>query len=254
MSQLILIPEHHVIEGRTTVKVLCLLAGLFFMTASCVHQPMQGGRTITDNIIEAYGGRERLAKVTSVSADGRITALMRGDEGSYKRILRRDGKLFVDIVYRHSTEKRILNGKKGFRGTEAPMEEVFGPRYLAMVYQYNELNQPYGMLDHTYAVSDLRMDRLNNTVVRVLRVTDRAGNEMEMIINAKTYRILKCTGFFVIGTQSTSLSSEYSDFRFIDGVLLPFRIVNYASGNKISEITMTGYIINPPVDDTLFNP
>lgn len=134
------------------------------------------------------------------------------------------------------------------------MEEVSGPRLLAMVYQYNELNQPYGLIDATYIVTDLPTDKQNDPDVRVFRLTDRMGNEMDMSVNTDNYRIVKCTGYFNMGTHSTSLSSEYSDFRFIDGVLFPFKIVNFAGGNKISEITMTRYVINPPVNDSLFKP
>jgi outer membrane lipoprotein-sorting protein len=77
---------------------------------------------------------------------------------------------------------------------------------------------------------------------------------MEVFVNAENYRIVKSVGIFAIGTQPTSLSSEFSDFRTVDRVLFPFRIVNYARGNKISEITISRYLINPAIDDSLFNP
>src|SRR5208282_1216787 len=106
-------------------------------------QPLPNKGAATEKIIEAYGGRERLARIVSVAAEGRITALIRGDEGLYRRALRRDGKLFVDINYTRSAERRILNGSKGYRSDGGQLEEVSGPRYLAMIYQYNELNLPY---------------------------------------------------------------------------------------------------------------
>jgi hypothetical protein len=242
------------IPTRTTLGKLSLLAVLIFTLASCVHQFPRSNGTITEKVIEAYGGRERLEKVVSVAAEGRITALVRGDEGIYKRTFRRDGKLFLDITYNRSTERRILNGPKGFRGTGEQVEEVFGPRYLAMVYQYNELNMPYGLLDNSFTVTELRRETLNNADVHVLRCVDRAGNEMEVFVDGENYRIVKSIGTFSIGTQSTSLSAEFSDFRIVDGVLFPFRIVNYAGGNKIAEIIITRYLVNPIVDDSLFTP
>lgn len=239
---------------RTTMKYLSMLVALIATLASCTHQPARSNGTITDKIIEAYGGRERLSKVVSIAAEGRITALMRGDEGTYKRIFRRDGKLLVNITYSRSTEKRILNGAKGFRGASGQVEEVSGPRYLAMVYQYNELNLPYGFLDNTFAVIELRRETLHNADVIILRCTDHAGNAMEVFVSADNYRIVKSVGAFAIGAQSTTLSAEFSDFRIVDGVLLPFRIVNYAGGSKISETMITRYFINPAIDDSLFAP
>ena len=239
---------------RTTGEYLFLLIALIIALASCMHQPAQNNGTITDRIIEAYGGRARLAAIVSITAEGRITALMRGDEGTYRRTFRKDGKLFVDIHYNRSTERRILNGSKGFRGTGGQMEEVFGPGLLAMVYQYNELNLPYGLLDNSLTISELRRDILNNADVHVLRCTDRAGNDMELFVSAENYRIVKSVGTFAIGTQSTSLSAEFGDFRVVDGVLFPFRIVNYAGGSKISELIISRYLVNPAADDSLFTP
>ncbi|HYA85956.1 MAG TPA: hypothetical protein VEI57_02685, partial [Nitrospirota bacterium] len=140
---------------------------------------------MTEKIIEAYGGRERLAKIEAVAAEGQITALMRGGEGTYTRTFRRDGKLFVDISYARLSEKRILNGNKGFRSAGGPFEEVSGPRYLAMVYQYNELNLPYGFLDNSFTVTELRRDTLNGADVFVLQCTDRAGNAMQAFVDTK---------------------------------------------------------------------
>lgn len=239
---------------RSRVTFLLILVALIVALASCTQQSAQDNGKITEEIIEAYGGRERLSKVVSIAAEGRITALTRGDEGTYRRALRRDGKLFVDIRYRRSTETRILNGTRGYRGTGGQVEEAFGPRYLAMVYQYNELNLPYGLVDNTFTVAELRRDTLNGADVRVLRCTDRGGNAMEVFVNAENYRIVKCIGTFVMGPQSTSLSAEFSHFRTVEGILFPFRIVNYAGGNKISETIITRYLINPPLDDSLFNP
>jgi hypothetical protein len=215
---------------------------------------VQESKTVIDKVIAAYGGRERLMKVRAISAEGRITAIMRNDKGTYRRTLRRDGNLFVDIVYSRSSERRILYKDKGYRGIGGKMEEVSGPRLQAMVYQYNELNLPYGLLDDTFTVTDLRKDTVNGESVHVLRLADRAGNQMDVFVHAANSRIVKCEGFFIMGTEATSLSAEFGDFKTIDGVLLPFKIINFASGRKISVTTIDRYQINPAIDDSLFKP
>jgi len=242
------------LSTRAAVECLFMLVTIVMTLTSCEHQPLPGKGPITGKIIAAYGGRERLARIMSVAAEGRITALIRRDEGTYKRAMRRNGKLFVDIIYTRSTERRILNGSKGYRGTGGQLEEVFGPRYLAMVYQYDELNLPYGFLDNGFTVSELRSDILNGAHVRVLKCTDRTGNDMEVFVSEEDYRIVKCIGTFPMGSHSTSLSSEFSDFRTVDGVLFPFRIVNYAGGDRIAEIVITRYLVNPTIDESLFTP
>jgi hypothetical protein len=57
-----------------------------------------------------------------------------------------------------------------------------------------------------------------------------------------------------VGTETTSLSAEFGDFKSLDGILLPFKIINYAGGQKISFTTIDRYQINPAIHDSLFKP
>jgi len=239
---------------RSLMIRLAFVLTLIISFSSCAHAPSRQEGPITEKIIAAYGGRDRIAQVVSLAAEGRIRTLMRGDEGVYRRAQRRDGKLFVDIIYQYSSERRLLDGTRGFRGSPNSMEEVFGPRYLAMVYQYNQLDLPYGLLDNTLTFTELRSDILRTQPVRVFQCRDRAGNEMEVFVNAESYRIMKCTGTFRLETGMTSLSAEFGDYRFVEGILFPFGIVNFANEQKISETEISDYLINPRLDDALFRP
>jgi hypothetical protein len=129
---------------------------------------------------------------------------------------------------------------------------VCGQRLQAIVYQYNELNQQYGMVDDTFTVTSLRKDTVNGDAVHVLRLAETAGNQMEVFVHAENHRIVKCKGFFIVGTESTSLSAGFGDFKSFEGVLLPFKIINYAGGRKISAAAICRYQINSAIDNSLF--
>jgi hypothetical protein len=51
-----------------------------------------------------------------------------------------------------------------------------------------------------------------------------------------------------------NLSTEFSDFRSVGGILFPFRIVNNIGGQLISDITITAYLLNEPIADSFFKP
>ena len=246
----------HCSSIKSALKQVALLGALLVPLVSCsLHAPTasQGG-DIRNKIFDAYGGRERLSQISSIAAEGSITALSRGDHGIYRRALRRDGKLFVDIQYSQSRETRILSGKRALRGINGKLEEVSGAGYLAMVYQYNELSMPFAFLDDSFAVKDLGREPLAGSAVRVLHCTDRAGNTLDVFVNEESYRIVKTLGSFSVGGASTSLSAEYGDFRFFEGVLVPFRIVNYSGETRISETIIDDYLFNAQLDDTMFDP
>ena len=246
----------HCSSIKSALRQLALLGALLVPLVSCsLHTPTaaQGG-DIRNKIFDAYGGRERLSQISSIAAEGSITALIRGDHGVYRRALRRDGKLFVDIQYSQSRETRMLSGTRALRSVDGKLEEVSGPSYLAMVYQYNELSMPFALIDDSFAVKDLGREPFAGGAVRVLRCTDHSGNTLDAFVNEESYRIVKTLGRFSVGNESTSLSSEFSDFRFFEGVLVPFRIVNYSGETRISETIIDDYLFNARLDDSMFDP
>jgi len=119
----------HCSSIKSAFRRLALLAALLVPLVSCsLHTPSASPAVdIRNKIFDAYGGGERLSQISSIAAEGSITALARGDHGVYRRALRRDGKLFVDILYSESRETRILNGTRALRGIDGKLEDVRGP-------------------------------------------------------------------------------------------------------------------------------
>ncbi len=77
---------------------------------------------------------------------------------------------------------------------------------------------------------------------------------MKLYVDPESGRIVKDSGVFTIGGMQTELSSEFHDFRKVNGRLLPFRIVNYAGGQRIGEVRIHEYRVNPRLPDSLFAP
>lgn len=230
---------------------LCLILAL--LLCSCAHRVPAFQDALIEKILAAYGGRNALARVHSLSAEGTITRfVMAKDEGTYTRFMRRNGNLLVNITYPGSSEIRLLNGAKGYRGAPGQLKEVSGGLYLAMVYQYNQLDLPFGFIDGALTLPD-SPGPPGPEGESVIRCEDRGGNSLEFTLRKSDFRIVKTTGYFQVNSALTSLSAEFDDFRLVGGVLLPFRIVNYAGGTKISETKITNYRINPFISDSTFS-
>ena len=209
---------------------------------------------IVENIVTAHGGRARLKEISSVTAEGRIGRYLAKDEGSYSRVLQRPGRLRVDITYPGSRELRILNGEKGYRGAEGRPTEVTGAQLLSMVYQYDALDLPFGFVDGTLDIAGLVRNGSAGPDTYGITCWDRAGNRMDVVVDSRSNRITRSSATFAIGGAETTLSAEFGDYRMVDGVLLPFRITNYAGGMRISETIITRYELNAKLPETLFAP
>ena len=208
------------------------------------------------NIIQAGGGEKHIEALTSLSAEGNIAAIVRQDRGRYSLTFERPRKLRVETLYTQSTETRILNGTKGYRGVNGLRpEEVNDFRLTAMVYQYKHQDLLFGLLHHHFKITRTGTETLNGNPVEVLRLIDDEGPPIDVCVDAKTFRVVKVTGHFVVaGGQQTTLSSDFFDFREIDGYLMPFKIVFYGGPMKIAETEIKTWLINPKVEASMFVP
>ena len=191
-----------------------------------------------------------------VSAIGDIEALMRQDRGSYELSFKRPRKLRVDIKYQRSSETRVLDGNTGYRGVnDVSLSEVNGPSLVAMVYQYKHFDLPYGLLFGTYSIKTAGKKDLDGKTVEVIHLSDTEGPPMDLYVDAETFHIVRVTGYFAAADGRTmALSSEFSNFKKVGDAVFPFKVINYAGGQRIAEIIIKSYKINLTIPDHLFAP
>jgi hypothetical protein len=206
-------------------------------------------------VMEAYGGKQNIGNVKTIYARGGINAVAFGEKGDYSYYLKRPQKLRVEIRYTHSSELRILDDGNGYDSIGgAPITRVRGIRYLAMVFQYRQIDLPYGLLGNVYKIRYEGKTTLNGIKVEILSLDDRKGPSMKIYIDTKKFFIRKVSGYFSVDNSNTSLSVEFADFRKIDGTVLPYKIMNFAGGQKIAETVIAEYKLNGEMKDSLFNP
>lgn len=212
-------------------------------------------QALVAKVVAAYGGAEAIERIAAVRAEGEINAFLRGGRGSYTRWLERPRRLRVETVYPRESETRILNGRQVWRGSgEQPPRPVAGQGHLAVVYQYKQLDLPYGLLKGSYQLRHAGRETLDGMDTEVLEVADEEGPPMRVNVDATSQLIARVAGTFTHGGMSMSLGIDFADYRPVAGVLLPHRMRNYAGGRAVSETVITRYQLNPPADPTHFRP
>jgi hypothetical protein len=222
------------------------------------EEPSDDTRTITlttERMFAAYGGKEVIEGVHSLYAKGKIEAFMRNDRGTYELYFKRGKKLRVETRYGHSSETRILNGDRGYRSADAlPPEEVFGPQFVSMVYQYKHINILYDLLHGEYRIRPAGRSVVRGCDADVFRLTDKEGAVMDVYVDAYTFFIMKVIAYFSGDHKQIDLSVEFADFRKVGDLVLPFKITNYAGGLRVAETAIEKYSLNPDIADSLFVP
>lgn len=191
---------------------------------------------------DAYGGLPRLERYAARLEEGRVdlsrdNPLHPGASGRLARAWERPARLRVEIGYQGAeTEVRVLDGARGWRNGG----EVTGtPPYLAMVLQAARLDLPYLLASRRLQLEDRGTVRRDGRALRAVAVPLGSGVTLTVEIEPATGRILRSTSRMPLGGGGTEFVALYSDFRTVEGLLVPFHEENWASGVKTGETTLT---------------
>ena len=188
--------------------------------------------------VEAYGGKAALAKAARTRQEGTVTSLVlhAGETGRLARAYERPGRLRVEIAYPGGTsEIRVLDGSRGWRDGE----EAQGPRLAAMLLQAMRLDLPASLAAWQDNLKDLGTTTLGGKTLRVLGIEPAPGLLVEAAIDPATGRILRSRGASRDPAMPLEFVTTYSDFRKIDGVLVPMREESFANGRTTGETILT---------------
>ena len=161
--------------------------------AVCAEKPAIEAQRITsiiNKVIDACGGKDIIEGIHAIHAKGKIEAFMMHDHGTYELYFKRDGKLRVETKYERSYEVRILNNERGFRSTDKlPFEEVYGARFLSMVYQYKHLSILHDLITGSYRIRSLGPSQTAGNNAEVFRLNDKEGTVMDISVDKQTFFI-----------------------------------------------------------------
>lgn len=246
----------HRIRGFFYILMFFLLvSGPKTICAEETSSEVQRITSIINKVIDAYGGKDIIEGIHSIHAKGKIEAFMLHDRGTYEFYFKRGGKLRVETKYEHSSEVRVLSDERGYRSTDTlPFEEVYGPRFLSMVYQYKHLNILHDLITGAYRIRSVGLSRTSGDNIEVFRLNDKEGTVMDVSVDKQTFFIIKVAAYFSAENKQIDLSAEFSDFRKVGDAVFPFTITNYAGGLKIARTVIEKYSLGPSMADSFFMP
>lgn len=183
---------------------------------------------VVRQVVEAYGGEAAWARVAAVRQAATLHPRIRhpGESGRLERLFTGDGRLRVEITYAGGErEQRLLANGRGWRDGS----EVAGPMRTAMAVQAARLILPTLLARHASEVVDGPTVATESGILHLLSLP-MGGALMEAAIDPANGHIVRTTGRIPMGPMSLSFTTDYSDFRRIDGLLFPFHEENHAQG------------------------
>jgi hypothetical protein len=187
---------------------------------------------------DAYGGLPALQRGNARVEEGKVTSAVQGGQaGRLSRTFERPRRLRVEIVWPgEESEVRVLDGARGWRDGV----EVSGTvKWAAMALQAARMDLPRLLAEERLKLVDGGTVKRGRQRLRAVTVPLGDGMTLTVEIDPKSGRILRSSGRVDAGPGTTiDLATTYSDFRRVDGVLVPFREASFAQGQRTGDAVL----------------
>ena len=229
----------------THLSVLILLLGFSLPGVSTATEVQE----VLDRLVSAYGGESNLRKLDQMTQEWVLVAKMGNRHGTDTRHIRAPGQLRVDLNYPGKSETRILDNDKAyvlFDGNNTG--DVSAMQRDAMRLQLMRLYSPLMLRDKIDSVG-LKEDG----GMLALSLVEN-GVHVFYLVNREDWRIEKVAGSLLINGNEIKFLTEYSDFAFVEGVLVHRSENKFASGMNTATLKLNRITFDDEIDDKLFLP
>jgi zinc protease len=239
---------------------------LFLLLALCVSLPSLVRAQTADEIVEkaltAMGGRAALGKLTTRTSTGNISVTTPAGDvtgtvevinkvpNRQRTLIKIDlsnlglGQVLQDVRFDGTVGYAIdtLNGNRDLTGDQ--LETMRSTTFPTPLLDYKEAGA---------RVELLGKEKAGDKDAYVLRFTPKTGPASRMFFDAETSSLLKTVVTLNVPQLGADVEQtvEFSDYRDVDGIKLPFR-VRSVNQLQVVTITLTKIEHNTTVNDSTF--
>jgi CubicO group peptidase (beta-lactamase class C family) len=209
--------------------------------------------------LEALGGEANWRKLSTRVATATLDMVNQGVKGTAKSWAKAPGKA-ANETRLIAVGKEIGSIWDYFDGTAGEEAASFAPatKYAGKRLEDVRLTSDFhGMLDlrSKYKTIELkRIAKCGEEDCYAVEFVPEKGNKFTEFYSAKSYLLLRREGVFSLQGLNTDMpyNVRYEDYREVDGIKLPFKVINSNPANGTVVSTLTSVKHNVPVDDKIF--
>ncbi len=227
--------------------------------ANAAEKPKMSIDELMPKVINALGGEANWRKLNSRTAKVELDFVHQGVKG-YGTTYNKAPNMAAQEATVTALGKPIGSLFEYFDGTGGGEEASFAP---ADIYSGKQLEDArigasfYGLLDWKtlYKTAEFKgLAKVGGEDTYLVAFTPEKGNKDTIYFSQKTFLPLKLESVSSSSTSSVGqpYSEVYSDYRTVDGILIPFKTINSNSGNGDLILTIKEVKHNTQIDDKVF--
>ena len=216
-------------------------------------------KEILDDVVEAYGGLERLTSVRNLVATGQISmnapgGMMQAEIKQYRVF---PDKIRLDMSFRTMgmQASQVFDGKSAWMVTSHGVQPL--PESQADEMKKVALRDTLYLLTHLASRDDISVQYLgtediDGKLADIIQMASSDVDALKLFIDQETKYIVK-KSYQGMGQAGPVETEEIiDDYRDVSGVKFGFHSVIYQNGEEFAEGTFDEIVINAEVDASLF--
>ena len=219
---------------------------------------IEKAKEILADVVEAYGGLERLKSVRNLVVKGQFSmntpgGMMQVEIKRY-RVLPDKIRLDMTLQAMGMQMSRIFDGDSAWMITPQGVQPL--PESQTAEFKKDALRDTIYLLTHLssddISVQYLGAEDVHGKLADVIRITSSAADALKLFIDQETKYIIK-KSYQGMGQEGPVETEEFvDDYRDVSGVKVGFHAVIYQNGEKFAEGAFSEVMINAEVDESLF--
>ena len=239
--------------------LLCVPA-FFFIPAAAQDAPKAADLTV-DQIVEkhtqALGGTDKLKAIQSVSVNGKAVLMGGQIEAPIVMKIKRPASMHMEMSVQGKSFIQAFDGTTAwtvnpFTGSPDPQKSNDEDTQQAK----DDSDFIDGSLVDYKAkgntVELMGKEDVEGTAAYKLKVTKKSGSIEYEFLDAQTFLQLRSSGKRKQGGQEIDYESTPSNYKPVNGVMMPYSLSQKMNGSPMMELTIEKIEVNTPIDDAIF--
>jgi outer membrane lipoprotein-sorting protein len=210
-----------------------------------------------DEILSKYyevTGIDHMKEWNTITMSGKSTS--QGMEFPITILMKRPGKTRTEVVFQGNKILSVYDGQQGWSVTpwagSSDPQDMTEDQVKAMKEQADFEGALFNWKEKGHKMELIGKEDMEGSSVYKLKVTLADGNIETYFIDAENFVTIKVVSVMKIQGNETESETYPSNYKEVNGSMVPFAIENKFKGQTVSHFVVEKYEINLPVNDSLF--
>jgi len=232
---------------RKSVLLPSVLVALFGLSTLASAQTVD---EIVAKNLAAKGGVEKLKGIQSIRSTGTMSA--QGQTVTVTLISKRPNLTRQEILMAGQTMLMVFDGTKALmiNPMVSPKPVDLQPEQVEMIKDQSDIDGPRVVYKQRgFQVEFVGRGRVDGKPMLHLRIQRKALPVQDLYLDGVTFLEMKVSTSV---PGSGVFETQFSDYRAVEGMMMPFSIKTVAAGMTLNEMKLTKIELNVPIDNAIF--